>query len=76
MYTSKNHKVSDLVLSVDGYLGYIKKILATNPYPYTIEFFDESLEYTIWSLQDVKQAKARLREKINREKINDELSSR
>lgn len=70
MYTSKNHKVSDLVLSVDGYLGYIKKILVTNPYPYTIEFFDESVEYTIWSLQDVKQAKARLREKINDQSSN------
>ena len=64
MNTSK-HQMGDLVLSVDGYLGYIKKILVTNPYPYTIEFFDENAEYTIWSLQDVKQAKARLRERLN-----------
>jgi hypothetical protein len=70
MNTSK-HQMGDLVLSVDGYLGYIKKILVTNPYPYTIEFFDEdAAEYTIWSLQDVKQAKARLREKINDQSSN------
>ena len=62
------HNIGDLVLSIDGYLGYIKKILATNPNPYTIQFFDEeAAEYTIWGLQDVKQGKARLREKVNDE---------
>jgi hypothetical protein len=48
-------------------LGYIKKILVTNPYPYTIEFFDDNTEYNNWSLQDVKQGKARLRERVNDE---------
>jgi len=62
------HNIGDLVLSVDGYLGYIKKILVTNPYPYTIQFFDEeAAEYTIWGLQDLKQGKARLRERVNDE---------
>jgi len=59
------HQISDLVLSVEGYLGFISGILKTNPYPYTIEYFDQNLKYAVWDLQDVKQGKARLREKIN-----------
>jgi len=48
MYTSK-HKVGDLLMSLDGYLGFIKKVHGRSE-RYTIEFMGIEDAYTLQSM--------------------------
>ena len=65
-----DHKAGDLILTIDGYLGYISEIKTEIPNfrYFKIQFFDDKLTYNLWwSVQEVKQAKAILRESLDDE---------